>query len=107
MTKTIASIGMYDTQEEFDEDMNYLESTLDKLFPDTVLLTASNSNWRGQTGTAEATGAEQIVSKVHSFGPDNGFDFKHDDEDGYYFRLATHDVPMGFNIYIEELPNED
>jgi len=61
-----------------------------------VLLTAENSNWSG----------EEVLDKLYSFDPGEGFTFKHDDEDGYYFRLSSHDRPTGFNVYIEELKDD-
>lgn len=65
-----------------------------------VTLEAQNSNWRGQTGYAEAEDFDQLISKVCSF--DSGFIEFHKDEDEYYFKLATHDRPTGFCIYIKQ-----
>lgn len=65
-----------------------------------ITLEAQNSNWRGQTGYAEAKDFNQLMSKVCSF--DSGFIEFHKDDDEYYFKLATHDVPTGFCIYIKQ-----
>ena len=65
-----------------------------------LTLEAKNSNWRGQTGYAEVNDFDQLVDKVCSF--DSGFIEFHKNEDEYYFKLATHDVPTGFCIYITQ-----
>jgi hypothetical protein len=65
-----------------------------------VTLEAQNSNWRGQTGYAEAEDFDQLINKVCSF--DSSFIEFHKEEDEYYFKLATHDVPTGFCIYIKQ-----
>ncbi len=65
-----------------------------------VTLEASNSNWRGQTGYAEVNNFDDLIRKVASF--DSSFIELHKEDDEYYFRLATHDVPTGFCIYITQ-----
>ena len=65
-----------------------------------ITLEASNSNWRGQTGYAEAEDFKQLIQKVESF--DSSFVELHKEDDEYYFKLATHDVPTGFCIYITQ-----
>lgn len=104
--KIIASIGCYEEEYEFEDAQEYMKEQLIDLFNFPVLLTAENSNWRGQTGTATADSASEALEKVYSFDSDE-IVLKHDEDDGYYFRLATHDRPMGFNIYIKEVENED
>ena len=63
-----------------------------------VQLEAQNSNWRGKTGYAEVEDFDELISKVCSF--DSSFIELHKEEEEYYFKLATHDVPTGFCIYI-------
>lgn len=65
-----------------------------------ITLEAQNSNWRGQTGYAEAEDFDQLINKICSF--NSGFIEFHKDDDEYYFKLATHDVPTGFRIYIKQ-----
>ena len=95
--------------EEYDdgEDSSYAwddfkvntETELDNLsYP--VTLEARNSNWRGQTGYTEAEDFKQLIQKVASF--DSSFVELHKEDDEYYFKLATHDVPTGFCIYITQ-----
>ena len=101
--------------EEYDDDEDssyawddFRENTsieLDHLsYP--VTLEARNSNWRGQTGYAEVDNIDDLINKVASF--DSSFVELHKEDDEYYFRLATHDVPTGFCIYITQgEDNED
>lgn len=65
-----------------------------------VTLEAINSNWRGQTGYAEVDNFDELIMKVSSF--DSSFIELHKEDDEYYFKLATHDVPTGFCIYITQ-----
>lgn len=65
-----------------------------------VQLEAINSNWRGQTGYAEVDNFDDLIRKVASF--DSSFIELHKEDDEYYFKLATHDVPTGFCIYITQ-----
>ena len=65
-----------------------------------VTLEARNSNWRGQTGYAEVDNFDDLIDKVCSF--DSSFVELHREDDEYYFRVATHDVPTGFCIYITQ-----
>lgn len=92
---------------EYNEDLSYawddfkenVSAELDGLdYP--VILEAQNSNWRGQTGYAEAEDFNDIIRKVASFNSSFIDLYKEDDE--YYFKLATHDVPTGFCIYIKQ-----
>lgn len=92
---------------EDNEDLSYawddfkdnVSAELDGLdYP--IILEAQNSNWRGQTGYAEAEDFNDIISKVASF--NSSFIDLHKEDDEYYFKLATHDVPTGFCIYIKQ-----
>ena len=65
-----------------------------------ITLEARNSNWRGQTGYAEVDNFDDLIRKVASF--DSSFVELHKEDDEYYFKLATHDVPTGFCIYITQ-----
>ena len=65
-----------------------------------ITLEAQNSNWRGQTGYAKAEDFNNLINKVCSF--DSSFIEFHKEDDEYYFKLATHDVPTGFRIYIKQ-----
>ena len=65
-----------------------------------VTLEARNSNWRGQTGYAEVEDFDDLIRKVATI--DSSFVELHKENDEYYFRVATHDVPTGFCIYITQ-----
>ena len=65
-----------------------------------ITLEAQNSNWRGQTGYAKAEDFNNLINKVCSF--NSSFIEFHKEDDKYYFKLATHDVPTGFRIYIKQ-----
>lgn len=98
----------YDESDSDDnEDLSYawqdfhdnVKCELDELgYP--LTLEAQNSNWRGQTGYAEVEDFDQLINKVCSF--DSSFIEFHKEENEYYFKLATHDVPTGFCIYIKQ-----
>ena len=97
----------YEDQYDDEEDSSYAwqdfkvntETELDHLsYP--LTLEAINSNWRGQTGYAEVDNFDDLIRKVASF--DSSFVELHKEDDEYYFRLATHDVPTGFCIYITQ-----
>lgn len=82
--------------EDFRENIRNELSNLE--FP--FVLEAQNSNWRGQTGYAEANTIDEMFDKLCSFG--SSFIELHKENDEYYFRLATHDVPCGFSVYIKQ-----
>jgi len=84
--------------EELCECIGDAIADLDFEFP--ISLSAVNSNWKGQTGTAEAESVTDIANKIFSFG-NNEVSLRRNDQ-GYYFRTASHDKPTGFNIYIED-----
>lgn len=93
----------YEDEEDYEEAwFDFKENTkyeLDHLsYP--VTLEARNSNWRGQTGYAKVNDFDDLISKVSSFV--SSFVELHKEDDNYYFRLATHDVPTGFCIYITQ-----
>lgn len=104
--KDYEEIYLYPSDIEQDEDdfyydrNNFIEIINEEIeFP--VRLVAKNSNWRGKDGFSEADNAEELIRKAFSFGNDE-ISFRKNDE-GYYIRTNSHDVPMGFNIYIEEV----
>lgn len=94
--------------EEYGEDFewdDFRENVECELRENTTLhypfvLEAQNSNWRGQTGYAEANTLDEMFDKLYSFG--SSFIELHKENDEYYFRLATHDVPCGFSVYIKQ-----
>ena len=85
-----------------EEGYSYLIDFLEDKFSFPVELEAVNSNWQGKTGVADADCAEDMFNKCMSFGNEY-LDLREDNKDGYYFRTSSHDVPMGFNIYIKEI----
>ena len=93
-------------EDELNVDYEYwYESFIERIneeieFP--VEMEAVNSNWQGKTGIADADCAEDMFNKCMSFGNDY-LSLRFDNTDGYYFRTSSHDVPMGFNIYIKEI----
>ena len=97
----------YEDEDDYEENDSYAwddfkENTkheLDHLsYP--LTLEARNSNWRGQTGYAEVDNFDDLIRKVASF--DSSFVELHKEDDEYYFKVATHDVPTGFCIYITQ-----
>ena len=78
-----------------------------------IILEAVASNWRGQTGYAEAENQSDLINKISSFDPSyaelyiNISDLQEQevvDEDLYplYFTIYTHDVPMGFRMNLKK-----
>ena len=94
----------YDDEENdsyaWDDFKNNVKYELNEVFTYPLTLEAQNSNWRGQTGYAEVEDFDELINKVCSF--DSSFIEFHKDDDEYYFKLATHDVPTGFCIYITQ-----
>ena len=98
----------YEDEDDYEENDSYAwddfkENTKHELvdhlsYP--VTLEARNSNWRGQTGYAEVDNFDDLIRKVASF--DSSFVELHKENNKYYFKLATHDVPTGFCIYITQ-----
>lgn len=94
----------YDDEENdsyaWDDFKNNVKYELNEVFTYPLTLEAINSNWRGQTGYAEVENFDELIKKVASF--DSSFVELHKEDDEYYFKLATHDVPTGFCIYITQ-----
>jgi len=89
---------------ELDDFIENIECELKNVeFP--IVLEARNSNWRGQTGHAEANTLDEMFNKLCSFG--SSFIELYKDNDEYYFKLATHDVPCGFSVYIKQGNNDE
>ena len=87
-----SSYAWYDFKESTKYELEHLSYPL--------TLEARNSNWRVQTGYAEVNDFDDLIRKVASF--DSSFVELHKENDEYYFKLATHDVPTGFCIYITQ-----
>jgi len=103
-------IAMYDSDtDDNDFELQDFKSEIEnelKDFKFPTILEAQNSNWRGQTGYTEAENIDETIRKVSSF--NSSFIEFHKEDNEYFFRLATHDRPTGFNIYLKEVPdNED
>ena len=94
----------YDDEENdsyaWDDFKNNVKYELNEVFTYPLTLEAINSNWRGQTGYAEVENFDELIKKVASF--NSSFVELHKEDDEYYFKLATHDVPTGFCIYITQ-----
>lgn len=99
--KEIVTLSSYENEDIWEINKLFLDEFVYRNTGYPVKLIASNSNWRGQTGYAEAHNVDELVNKIFSFGNDEVV-FKEDETDGYYFRTSSHDVPMGFNIYMEK-----
>lgn len=84
----------------WDDFKNNVKYELNEIFTYPLTLEAINSNWRGQTGYTEVDNFDDLIRKVASF--DSSFVELHKENDEYYFKLATHDVPTGFCIYITQ-----
>ena len=78
-----------------------------------ITLEAVASNWRGQTGYAEAENQSDLINKISSFDPSyvelciNTSNLQEPeivDKDLYplYFKIYTHDVPMGFRMNLKK-----
>ena len=115
MENKLIEINLNETTEnDFDDFTQNLEYELfeHKIeFP--ITLEAVASNWRGQTGYAEAKNQSDLMSKISSFDPSyaelyiNTSDLQEPeivDEDSYplYFKIYTHDVPMGFIMNLKK-----
>ena len=115
MKNKLLEINLNETTEyDFDDFTQNLEYELFEhkiKFP--VMLEAVASNWRGQTGYAEAESQSDLMSKISSFEPgyvelcintSNLEEPEVVDEDSYplYFTIYTHDVPMGFRMNLKK-----
>ena len=92
----ICEIESYD-EWEWEHQVDVMVHTLEELFTFPVQMEAESSDWRGQTGYANADEPEEVINKSLSFGND-WISLRRNDQ-GYYIRTASHDVPTGFNIY--------
>ena len=93
----------YEDEDNYEEAWDdFKENTKHELYHLSypITLEARNSNWRGQTGYAEVDNFDDLIRKVASF--DSSFVELHKEDDEYYFKVATHDVPTGFCIYITQ-----
>ena len=101
---------LYSYEDQYDDEendsyawqdfKNNVRYELNEVFTYPLTLEAINSNWRWQTGYAEVENFDELIKKVASF--DSSFVELHKENDEYYFKLATHDVPTGFCIYITQ-----
>jgi hypothetical protein len=90
----------YDYDMRWEDFRRQVEDALEnRKFP--LQLIALNSNWRGQTGYAEAESVDDIINKLTSF--DSSYYKLHKIGNSYEFRLSTHDVPTGFTVQIRSL----
>ena len=102
--------------DDFTQNLEYELSEHKIEFP--ITLEAVASNWRGQTGYAEAESQSDLIDKISSFDP--GYvelcidtssleEPEIVDEDSYplYFTIYTHDVPMGFRMNLIKLGEND
>ena len=120
MENKLIEINLNETTEnDFDDFTQNLEYELfeHKIeFP--ITLEAVASNWRGQTGYAEAENQSDLMNKISSFDPSyvelctNTSNLEEQeivDEDLYplYFKIYTHDVPMGFRMNLIKLGEND
>ena len=97
--------------DDFTQNLEYVLFEYKIEFP--VALKAVASNWRGQTGYAEAKNQSDLIDKISSFDPSyvelciNTSSLEEPgivDEDSYplYFTIYTHDVPMGFRMNLKK-----
>ena len=114
MENKLLEINLNETTEyDFDDFTQNLEYELfeHKIeFP--ITLEAVASNWRGQTGYAEAKNQSDLINKISSFDPSyvelciNISDLQETEVDNdlypLYFKIYTHDVPMGFRMNLKK-----
>lgn len=100
MENILAEFRSYDMDEiEYEAEYELAKAALGTLdYP--ILLIAHNSNWKGQSGVAEASDPDDLLYKVASF---DGTSHLIDEDDHMYFRVWTHDRPTGFTVTIEEI----
>ena len=102
--------------DDFTQNLEYVLFEYKIEFP--VALKAVASNWRGQTGYAEAKNQSDLIDKISSFDPSyvelciNTSSLEEPgivDEDSYplYFTIYTHDVPMGFRMNLKKSGEND
>ena len=97
--------------DDFTQNLEYVFFEYKIEFPTT--LEAVASNWRGQTGYAEAENQSDLINKISSFDPSyvelciNTSNLQEPevvDNELYplYFIIYTHDVPMGFRMNLKK-----
>ena len=93
--------------DDFTQNLEYVLFEYKIEFP--ITLEAVASNWRGQTGYAEAESQSDLMNKISSFDPSYVElcviqEPEMDNEDLYplYFKIYTHDVPMGFRMNLKK-----
>ena len=97
--------------DDFTQNLEYVFFEYKIEFPTT--LEAVASNWRGQTGYAEAKNQSDLINKISSFDPSyvelcintsNLQEPEVGDNELYplYFIIYTHDVPMGFRMNLKK-----
>ena len=98
--------------DDFTQNLEYVLFEYKIEFP--ITLEAVASNWRGQTGYAEAESQSDLIDKISSFDPSYVElciiqEPEVVDEDSYplYFTIYTHDVPMGFRMNLIKLGEND
>ena len=102
--------------DDFTQNLEYELSEHKIEFP--VTLEAVASNWRGQTGYAEAESQSDLMNKISSFDPgyvelfintSGSQEQEIVNEDSYplYFTIYTHDVPMGFRMNLKKSGEND
>ncbi len=80
------------------DDLETLKQLITDVKKAPYKLEAVNSNWRGQTGYAEAITIDELVDKLFSFG--NTWIELHRAGQQLYIYTASHDSPTGFVINI-------
>ena len=93
--------------DDFTQNLEYELSEHKIEFP--VTLEAVASNWRGQTGYAEANSQSDLIDKISSFDPSyvelyiiQEPEVINEDLYPLYFKIYTHDVPMGFIMNLKK-----
>ena len=93
--------------DDFTQNLKYELSEHKIEFP--ITLEAVASNWRGQTGYAEAENQSDLINKILSFDPSyvelciiQEPVIVNEDSYPLYFTIYTHDVPMGFKMNLKK-----
>ena len=93
--------------DDFTQNLEYELSEHKIEFP--ITLEAVASNWRGQTGYAEAENQSDLMNKISSFDPSyvelciiQEPEVVNEDSYPLYFKIYTHDVPMGFRMNLKK-----
>ena len=120
MKNKLLEIDLNEADEyDFDDFTQNLEyELLEHKIEFQITLEAVASNWRGQTGYAEAENQSDLMNKISSFDPSyvklciNTSNLQepevvYNDLYPLYFTLYTHDVPMGFRMNLKKLGEND